>query len=86
MALGSVVGRISPVRKLCSNVPRLMSPDCHADISAGISVAPVSDASKSEFSSEVTSSGIASAKLVCAVTLEWACCLLLVPLLTGRPE
>ena len=51
MALGSVVGRISPVRKLCSNVPRLMAPDCHADTSAGISVAPVSDASKSEFSS-----------------------------------
>lgn len=74
------------MRKLCSNVPRLMAPDCHADISAGISVAPVSDASKSEFSSEVTSSGIASAELVCAVTLEWACCLLLVPLLTGRPE
>jgi hypothetical protein len=24
--------------------------------------------------------------LVCAVTLEWACWLLLVPLLTGRPE
>jgi hypothetical protein len=24
--------------------------------------------------------------LVCVVTLEWACCLLLVPLLTGRPE
>jgi hypothetical protein len=24
--------------------------------------------------------------LVCAVTVEWACWLLLVPLLTGRPE
>lgn len=85
MALGSVVGRISPVRKLCSSVSRLMAMDCHADISAGISVVPVSDASKSQFSSEVTSSGIASAELVRAVTVEWVCWLLLIQLL-GTPR
>ena len=58
-------GRISPVRKLCSKVSRLIAPDCQASTKACISATLMSDASKSVFNSYwmcsgFTSSGVAS--------------------------